>query len=148
VTAVDVEGMPCGLTTTAVTSVSIDPPLILICVGWESRTLPAIRHSGRFAVNFVRASSAALAAPFASKARGQVRWRSLASGPARDTDSGRRRCRLDLVLISDVELGDSLDHEPHGTLPLSYFRRSYGTWASGLIGEPTSETSPASRPRR
>ena len=40
---------PAGLTTNAFTSVSLDPPLVLVCFDNASRTLPAVRESGRFA---------------------------------------------------------------------------------------------------
>jgi 3-hydroxy-9,10-secoandrosta-1,3,5(10)-triene-9,17-dione monooxygenase reductase component len=42
---------PAGLSANSFTSVSLDPPLILVCVAHTSSTWPAIRDSGRFAVN-------------------------------------------------------------------------------------------------
>ena len=41
VTTLDADGTPRGLTTTAVCSVSADPPTILVCVDRASRTLAA-----------------------------------------------------------------------------------------------------------
>ena len=58
---------PAGLTTNAFTSLSLDPPLILVCFDNASRTLPVVRASGRFAVNVLRAGQEDLAAVFASK---------------------------------------------------------------------------------
>ena len=58
---------PAGLTTNAFTSVSLDPPLILVCFDNTSRTLPAVEQAGRFAVNVLKADQGALAALFASK---------------------------------------------------------------------------------
>jgi 3-hydroxy-9,10-secoandrosta-1,3,5(10)-triene-9,17-dione monooxygenase reductase component len=58
---------PAGLTTNAFTSVSLDPPLILVCFDDTSRTLPAVEKAGRFAVNVLRADQGALAELFASK---------------------------------------------------------------------------------
>ena len=66
VTASGPEG-PAGLTTNAVTSVSLDPPLLLVCFDNASRTLPVVRDSGRYAVNVLRAGQEDLAAVFASK---------------------------------------------------------------------------------
>jgi 3-hydroxy-9,10-secoandrosta-1,3,5(10)-triene-9,17-dione monooxygenase reductase component len=60
-------GGPAGLTTNAFTSVSLDPPLVLVCFDNASRTLPVVRASGRFAVNVLRAGQEDLAAVFASK---------------------------------------------------------------------------------
>jgi flavin reductase (DIM6/NTAB) family NADH-FMN oxidoreductase RutF len=67
VTARGADG-PAGLTTNAFTSVSLDPPLILVCFDNTSRTLPVVREAGRFAVNILRAGQEDLAALFASKA--------------------------------------------------------------------------------
>src|SRR3954454_24327215 len=54
VTTVEEDGTPRGLTTNAVTSVSADPPILLVCIDKDSRTLPALRASRRFVVNFMR----------------------------------------------------------------------------------------------
>ncbi|MFT4034626.1 MAG: flavin reductase family protein [Patulibacter sp.] len=58
---------PVGLTTNALTSVSLDPPLFLICFAATSRTLPVVRDAGRLAVSILRASQAPMAARFAGK---------------------------------------------------------------------------------
>jgi flavin reductase (DIM6/NTAB) family NADH-FMN oxidoreductase RutF len=66
VTATGPDG-PAGLTTNAFTSLSLDPPLVLVCFDHASRTLPVIRASGRFAVNVLRAGQEDVAAVFASR---------------------------------------------------------------------------------
>jgi flavin reductase (DIM6/NTAB) family NADH-FMN oxidoreductase RutF len=66
VTALSPHG-PAGLTTNAVSSLSLDPALLLVCFDNESRTLPIVREAGRFAVNVLRAGQEDLAATFASK---------------------------------------------------------------------------------
>src|SRR5918999_747336 len=58
---------PAGLTTNALTSLSLDPLLLLVAFDNESRTLPAVRAAGRFAVNILRAGQEDLARVFASK---------------------------------------------------------------------------------
>ncbi len=58
---------PAGLTTNAFSSVSLDPPLVLVCFDDASRTLPVVRSAGRFAINVLRAGQEELAATFASK---------------------------------------------------------------------------------
>lgn len=58
---------PAGLTTNAVSSVSLDPLLLLVCFDNDSRTLEAVRGAGRFAVNVLRAGHEDLARVFASK---------------------------------------------------------------------------------
>lgn len=59
---------PAGLTTNAVTSLSLDPLLLLVCFDNGSRTLPAVRASGAFGVNVLAAGQGELAQVFASKA--------------------------------------------------------------------------------
>jgi 3-hydroxy-9,10-secoandrosta-1,3,5(10)-triene-9,17-dione monooxygenase reductase component len=44
---------PLGLAANAFTSVSLDPPLVLVCMARTSSTWPKIRPSGAFAVNFL-----------------------------------------------------------------------------------------------
>ena len=59
---------PAGMTTNAVTSVSLDPLLMLVCFDHSSRTLDVVRESGRFAVNVLGVGEEERAAVFASKA--------------------------------------------------------------------------------
>ncbi|MEH3053649.1 MAG: flavin reductase family protein [Patulibacter minatonensis] len=66
VTAQGVDG-PVGLTTNALTSVSLDPPMFLVCFATTSRTLPLVRDAGVLAVSILRASQESMAARFATK---------------------------------------------------------------------------------
>src|SRR5213078_5306561 len=68
---------PAGLTTNAVTSLSLDPLLLLVCFDNASRTLPAVRSARRFAVNVLRAGQEDLAAVFASKRVGREKFESV-----------------------------------------------------------------------
>jgi 3-hydroxy-9,10-secoandrosta-1,3,5(10)-triene-9,17-dione monooxygenase reductase component len=67
-------GGPAGMTTNAVTSLSLDPRLLLVCFESRSRTLAAVRGSRRFAVNILRAGDEELAAVFASKVVGPQKF--------------------------------------------------------------------------
>jgi flavin reductase (DIM6/NTAB) family NADH-FMN oxidoreductase RutF len=58
---------PAGMTTNAVTSLSLEPVLLLVCFDNASRTLPAVRATRRFAVNVLHAGQQDLAQVFASK---------------------------------------------------------------------------------
>jgi flavin reductase (DIM6/NTAB) family NADH-FMN oxidoreductase RutF len=60
-------GGPSGLTANAVTSVSLDPPLVLVCFDRTARTLTAVEQSGRFAVHVLAHEQEDEAARFASK---------------------------------------------------------------------------------
>lgn len=65
---------PAGMTTNAVTSLSLRPRLLLVCFEEHSRTLKAVRASERFAVNILRHDDAALAAVFATKRIGREKF--------------------------------------------------------------------------
>jgi len=58
---------PAGLTTNAFSSLSLDPPLVLVCLDLESRTLAAVREHMRLAVNVLAADQEELAVRFAGK---------------------------------------------------------------------------------
>jgi 3-hydroxy-9,10-secoandrosta-1,3,5(10)-triene-9,17-dione monooxygenase reductase component len=67
-------GGPAGMTTNAVTSLSLRPRLLLVCFEERSRTLEAVRASKRFAVNILRADDEELAAVFATKRVGREKF--------------------------------------------------------------------------
>ena len=53
ITAWDADQRPTGLTASSFTSVSLHPPLILVCVSQKAQSYPAIKAAGRFAVNIL-----------------------------------------------------------------------------------------------
>jgi flavin reductase (DIM6/NTAB) family NADH-FMN oxidoreductase RutF len=67
VTVSDVDGSPRGLTCSAVCSVSLEPALLLICIGKTSNTLPALQARGSFVVNFLAEHADQVARTCASK---------------------------------------------------------------------------------
>jgi flavin reductase (DIM6/NTAB) family NADH-FMN oxidoreductase RutF len=62
----DADGQPTGLTASAFASVSLDPPLVLVCVSHKSQSFPALRDGGKFAVNVLRDSGEAVSRRFAT----------------------------------------------------------------------------------
>ena len=58
-------GKPVGCTVNAITSVSLEPPLLLVALGARSRTLAAIRHQRRLGLNLLPARRPDLARRFA-----------------------------------------------------------------------------------
>lgn len=59
------DGAPLGFTANAFASVSLAPPLVLVCVGLGNASLGAIQASGVFAVNILAADQAETARAFA-----------------------------------------------------------------------------------
>jgi flavin reductase (DIM6/NTAB) family NADH-FMN oxidoreductase RutF len=65
ITTWDAEGHPTGLTASAFTSVSLIPPLVLVCVDQKAQSYPALESSGRFAVNILAAGQEVISRRFA-----------------------------------------------------------------------------------
>jgi len=127
---------PTGLTTNAITSVSLEPLLLLVCFDNTSRTLPAVRATRRFAVNVLRAGQEDLARVFASKRLAHEKFEAathmLAHGvPVLDGALAWLACDLiDLHPAGDHTIGigaiTQMDADPDG-VPLVWFRGAYGT---------------------
>src|SRR5689334_3204863 len=73
VTAIGESG-PSGATANAVTSLSLDPPMMLACLDRGSRTLTSVRAQGRFGVDALAAGQEELARRFAGKDDGPTKW--------------------------------------------------------------------------
>jgi flavin reductase (DIM6/NTAB) family NADH-FMN oxidoreductase RutF len=67
VTTVDAEGLPHGTTASAVSSLSLEPPMVLVCLNETSHTGAAVAETGRFAINILTDAQASLARQLAKK---------------------------------------------------------------------------------
>jgi flavin reductase (DIM6/NTAB) family NADH-FMN oxidoreductase RutF len=71
------DGEPAGVAANSFTSVSLDPPLVLFCVGRTSTTWPRIEAARKFAVNILGEHQEELSRLFATKGAdrfGQADW--------------------------------------------------------------------------
>ena len=66
-TVLDAQGLPHGLTVNSFTSVSLDPPLISICLGHAVTMIDAFRESKYFGINILAESQQPLSDRFARK---------------------------------------------------------------------------------
>ena len=66
VTTCDPDGRPAGLTVSAFASLSLDPPLILVCVDHKAQSYPALKDNRGFAVNILSTQHEAISRRFAS----------------------------------------------------------------------------------
>src|SRR3954471_2560491 len=73
VTAIGANG-PSGATANAVTSLSLDPPMMLACLDRGSRTLTSVRAQARFGVHAPAAGQEELARRFAGKNAEAEKW--------------------------------------------------------------------------
>lgn len=77
VTTLWADSTPVGLTANSFTSVSLDPPLLLICLAKSSSSLSAFEQSDKFAVNILHIGQQPTSNLFTSKTAdrfGQVDW--------------------------------------------------------------------------
>lgn len=61
------DGVPHGMTVNSLTSVSLEPPLLLVCLTTGARTTEAVTSAGKFAVNILSARQEHLAMRFAKR---------------------------------------------------------------------------------
>jgi len=123
------EEHPYGMTANAFSSVSLDPPLVLVCVKSFSEGADLIRENGVFAVNILAAEQEPLSRYFASKERprgrdafAEVTHRVASSGsPILEGALAYLDCRLhaehaagdhDIFIGEVLELGTRDDAEP------------------------------------
>lgn len=65
VTSCDSEGEPCGATVSSFASLSLEPPLVVLCLRDDSSSVTAIRERRAFVVHLLNDEEAALARQFA-----------------------------------------------------------------------------------
>jgi flavin reductase (DIM6/NTAB) family NADH-FMN oxidoreductase RutF len=67
ITTLAPDGQPHGMTVNSLTSVSLDPPMLLVCFSQGARTAVAVIESGRFAASILAARQEPIARRFASR---------------------------------------------------------------------------------
>jgi flavin reductase ActVB len=143
VTTRDRSGRPSGLTASAFTSVSLDPPLILVCVDHAATAYPDFQSRGWFAVNVLRREQEGLSRRFATsgtdKFEGVACHESPAGLPLLDDALATLECRI-------VEAHEAGDHtifvgrveatEVTSGRPLVYFHGAYQSLAVDAVPPP------------
>jgi len=137
VTGVEPEGGPVGLTANAVASVSLEPPLLLVCMERRSSSLDVVLRTGRFGLSILRRGDEELARRFsedlpAERFRGLTLTTAESGMPVlaeclawvdckmwRGFEAGDHRIVVGEVLECHVSSGD----------PLVFFKGEYGTIA-------------------
>jgi len=66
VTTSDADGRPAGLTVSAFASLSLEPPLVLVCVDHKAQSYPALKDNRGFAVNVLSTDHEVISRRFAS----------------------------------------------------------------------------------
>lgn len=138
VTAMGSDGQPCGLTVSAVCSVSLEPSLALACIDRGSNTLAAIEESGAFTINYLATGCEPVALHFATKSDRKFdghRWMPPAAGIGGpillDAAAAHVVCRVEqaipagdhIIFVGAVVEGAADD----GSHALAYARRRFFT---------------------
>ncbi|GGV45118.1 flavin reductase family protein [Streptomyces griseoflavus] len=80
---------PRGMTANSFTSVSLDPPLVLLCVGRDAGMYRSLAETDRFAVSVLASGQEDVARYFASRSRpaGAQQFDAVGSLPGRESDA-------------------------------------------------------------
>jgi len=144
-TTVDASGRPRGLTANSFTSVSLDPPLVLVCIAKQAESYDAFLQSEGFAVNILAESQKSASQLFASKSPEKfdgMQWR---PGVAGAPILGESLAWFDCRSYRQVDAGDHLvligevmRFCANPGRPLGYCQGNYVSF--GLIDELTERT--------
>lgn len=136
VTTHDAEGRPRGFTASSVTSVSLDPPLVLVGIARTSSCFAAFAAAPEFVINVLAAQHRGLARRFAARQADRFAGGDFASadgdGPPRLTDAhAALRCTVTERVAAgdhDLLLGTPTEVYTTGsTRPLVWHRRQFHT---------------------
>lgn len=128
------DGAPQGLTVNSFTSVSLRPPLVLICIDRDSNVIEPFRNRTHFAVNVLAESQKDLASTFAFKMENRfdgVDWRpGIENVPLLAGAVSTLECRLVRVWRAgdhDIFLGEVLAASVEAAPALAYQGGGYRT---------------------
>ncbi len=130
---------PRGFTASAVSSLSLEPRLLLVCVSNVSVTLAAIRAAGAFAINIMASEQQAVAHRFAGRIEAKFQGVSWESGPLGmpllNGALAYAECRLSTTYPGGdhtILIGEVLGAGARDAAPLLYFRGGYGGYAGAV----------------
>ena len=129
-----------GCTANAVTSLSLDPPLMLVCLDRSTNTHPQLLDARAFAINVIRSEPGAeeLCLTFAGKSEDKfagVEWRPGATGsPLLAAALAYLECELDATYEGGdhtIFIGRVVAAEVVGGEPLLFYRGRFTTLPDG-----------------
>ena len=132
VTTLGRNNQPAGITVSAFSSVSLEPPLILACIDKRSSVHDCLTEGSRFAVNVLAENQQSLSRLFAAKDEDRFdgtayRW-GASGAPLLDGALACIECRVvhayaggdHTIIVGEVESTSVAEHKP-----LAYYRGSY-----------------------
>jgi flavin reductase (DIM6/NTAB) family NADH-FMN oxidoreductase RutF len=132
VTAIDGGGRPRGFTANSFTSVSLDPPLVLVCIARTAGSYPLFSTTPHFAINILSEEQRPISSRFASKEAdkfAQVPWRpGLTGSPLIAGTVAWLDCRTEQQIDAGDHLilvGRVVDFQHSTQTPLGFCRGNY-----------------------
>jgi flavin reductase ActVB len=144
VTTADASGTPLGATVSAFASLSLEPPLVLVCLKDDSRTTAAIRQRKAFCVQFLDQSQVGMARRFAADVADKFEDEPFSLNedgvPCLDRCHLRLECRLEyeyaggdhVIFVGRVSEARRLSEFE----PLVYARRTFFSLGNALAETP------------
>ena len=133
-TTVDSSGVPAGFTANSFTSVSLDPPMLLVCMGKNAISYDLFQSATGFAVNVLTESQTEISNVFAAKSEDKftgVPWQPGPAGnPLFENVAAWFDCELDQLLDGGdhtILLGRIQGFGYAEAEPLGYYRGGYVT---------------------
>ncbi len=128
-----VDGKPYGTTASAVTSLSLEPPMVLIAMNQSSETGQAIATQGTFAINILGEDHGEIAVQFARKGAEKFEGVELTegteAGPLLTDALAHVECRVTEQVVAGthvVFIAEALVATARPGAPLAYFRGQFG----------------------
>jgi flavin reductase (DIM6/NTAB) family NADH-FMN oxidoreductase RutF len=128
----DAQGVAHGLTANSLTSVSLTPPLILICIGHSASVLEAFRSAGHFGISVLAEDQRELSDRFARKGHDRfdgTAWQPGHTGvPLVAGGLGTMECSVYQRQVCgdhDIVVGQVLHTSVRDGKPLIYFGSKY-----------------------
>jgi flavin reductase (DIM6/NTAB) family NADH-FMN oxidoreductase RutF len=122
-----------GMTVNSLTSVSLDPPLLLVCFSRGSRTARAVSEAARFGVNVLSARQEAISNHFARRGEDHFADVPLDEGPLGVPLISNAIAHIVCTVASETDAGDHVvvlgnivDIRHREGLPLCFFSGTYG----------------------
>jgi flavin reductase (DIM6/NTAB) family NADH-FMN oxidoreductase RutF/DNA-binding GntR family transcriptional regulator len=136
ITAVDEDGTRYGVTASAVASLSLDPPMLLVSLNSRLRIRDVIARTGHFGVNVLGEDDGELASRFASRVEDRFAGLEVRTGRAGSPLLTRALAAFDCVVEKHVEAGTHtvflalvVEAYARGGTPLTYWRGGFGAFS-------------------
>jgi flavin reductase (DIM6/NTAB) family NADH-FMN oxidoreductase RutF len=132
VVTTELDGKPFGMTVASFASLSLHPPLVLICIEKSVKTHDAIAAAGRFGVSILSSGQGEISARFASRLEDKFSGIDVQRGALGDPLIGGAVTTLECSVYDQLPggdhtifIGEVVEARTTEGFPLLYFRSGY-----------------------